>query len=170
MFSCEFCETSKDTFFLQNTSGGCFCVQNISDFLDCRIDLIYIQQSIFRIVNFFHPETTSFFSLKSPFDQISHYKHHHQKSHTRQVIASLRCNISVACFVTNKRSAFSRTFWAVLFTFLSKIMNETVKRNRNSFTKKSANTNSLNEKVKKRKKIIKGDFEPYQHRNIVLNK
>ena len=25
MFSCEFCEISKNTFFWQNTSGGCFC-------------------------------------------------------------------------------------------------------------------------------------------------
>ena len=24
MFSCEFCEISKNTFFLQNTCGGCF--------------------------------------------------------------------------------------------------------------------------------------------------
>ena len=24
VFSCEFCEISKNTFFLQNTSGGCF--------------------------------------------------------------------------------------------------------------------------------------------------
>ena len=26
VFSCEFCEISKNTFFLQNTSGGCFCI------------------------------------------------------------------------------------------------------------------------------------------------
>ena len=25
MFCCEYCETFKNTFFLQNTSGGCFC-------------------------------------------------------------------------------------------------------------------------------------------------
>ena len=25
MFCCEFCEISKNTFFLQNTSSGCFC-------------------------------------------------------------------------------------------------------------------------------------------------
>ena len=25
VFSCDFCEISKNTFFLQNTSGGCFC-------------------------------------------------------------------------------------------------------------------------------------------------
>ena len=25
LFSCEFREISKNTFFLQNTSGGCFC-------------------------------------------------------------------------------------------------------------------------------------------------
>ena len=25
VFSCEFCEISKNTFFLQNASGGCFC-------------------------------------------------------------------------------------------------------------------------------------------------
>ena len=25
VFSCKFCEISKNTFFLQNTSGGCFC-------------------------------------------------------------------------------------------------------------------------------------------------
>ena len=25
VFSCEFCKISKNTFFLQNTSGGCFC-------------------------------------------------------------------------------------------------------------------------------------------------
>ena len=25
LFSCEFCESSLNTFFLQNTSGGCFC-------------------------------------------------------------------------------------------------------------------------------------------------
>ena len=27
VFSCEFCEISKNTFFLQNTSGGCFCLK-----------------------------------------------------------------------------------------------------------------------------------------------
>ena len=25
-FSCEFCQISKNTFFLQNTSGVCFCI------------------------------------------------------------------------------------------------------------------------------------------------
>ena len=33
VFSCEFCEISKNTFFLQNTSGGCFCRRTSSCFI-----------------------------------------------------------------------------------------------------------------------------------------
>ena len=33
VFSCEFCEISQNTFFVQNTSGGCFCNRTSPD--DC---------------------------------------------------------------------------------------------------------------------------------------
>ena len=35
MFSCEYCEIFKNTFFLQNTSGGCFC--NVQVIVLCNL-------------------------------------------------------------------------------------------------------------------------------------
>ena len=35
MFSCEYCEIFKNTFFLRNTSGGCFC--NVQVIVLCNL-------------------------------------------------------------------------------------------------------------------------------------